>query len=204
MRSGLDLRIQIGRHGLGIDAQDTVQQIGTSVEQGLELAIIAACTAFDHVAGQGERAAGKTDQRHGIVERTTDFCHGVGHIAQTIEIGRMQRRNGLLIAQGALEFRPLAFAEIKPQPHRIGYGQDVGKEDGGIQRIAFQRLQRHLTGQRRVLAQLQEAPGLLARRAILGQIASGLTHHPHRRVVGRFTQQGAQKGVVAGSGHGNP
>ena len=181
-----------------------MQQIRTRVEQGLDMAIVAAGSAFNHVAGQGVGAAGKADQRHAIIERPQGLADGVGHITQAIVgVGGGQAQDVPFFTQGMFKARPFALAEIQPQPHGIGHRQNVGKNDGGVQIVARQRLQRHLTGERRVPAQVEKAADAPAQRAVFRQITSGLTHHPDRRMVGRLAQQRAQKIVVTRSSHGN-
>ena len=181
-----------------------MQQIRTRVEQGLDMAIVAAGSALNHVAGQGVRAAGKADQWHAIAERTPHLGNRIGHITQAIVgVWYGQPQNVPLFTQGAFKTRPFTLAKIQPQPHGIGHRQNVGENDGGVQIVARQRLQRHLTGERRVPAQVEKAAGAPAQRAVFRQITPGLTHHPDRRMVGRLAQQRAQKIVVTGSSHGD-
>ena len=126
-----------------------MQQIGTLVEHGLDGAeIVARAAAFHHVAGQRVRAAGKADQRHAAGQRTPDFADRIHHIAQLrIRIGHRQIADRPFVAQRPLELRTFAFGEVQAQAHRVGDGEDVGKQDRRIEFEARQRLQRHLAGQ---------------------------------------------------------
>ena len=45
-----------------------------------------------------------------------------------------------LIRSRAREARTLAGGEIESESHRVRHGQDVGKQDGGIERISIERL----------------------------------------------------------------
>src|SRR5690606_4285953 len=75
-------------------------------------------------------------------------------------------------------------------------GEDVGKQDGSIERVARQRLQRDFAGQVRVGAEVHKAAGTRAAFSVLRQVATGLTHHPDRRAISGLAQQGAQETVV--------
>jgi hypothetical protein len=62
LRAGFDLRVQIVDHCAGGHFQDVMHQVGTAVDHLLDLGVAVAALAFDHVAGQRERAAGEADQ----------------------------------------------------------------------------------------------------------------------------------------------
>jgi hypothetical protein len=133
----------------------------------------------------------------------TDLGHRIHHVAQMhVRVRHREVADRPFFAQRALEARALALGEIQAEAHRVGHGEDVGKQDGGVQLEACQRLQRDLAGQLRVLAQLQEAAGAAPGLVVLGQVASGLAHQPDRGVVDGLAQQGTQEGVVLGAGRG--
>ncbi len=197
LRTCFDLRIQVSDHRLGGHFENVVHQLRLVVHQGLHLGVIVAAAAFDHVAGQRERAAGKTDQRHATVQRLADLRHGVGDVFQILaDIRHTQRLDVRFRLQRALELRAFAIGKIQTQPHRIRHGKDVREQDRRVQRETVQRLQRHFGSVVRALAQAEKAAGAFARFAVLRQETTGLAHHPHWRVVGRLAQQGAQEGVV--------
>ncbi len=98
------------------------------------------------------------------------------------------------------EFRPFAIDEIQAEAHRVRHGQDVGKQDGGVERIAVDRLQRDFGGVIGIGGQPHEGAGALAGGAVFRQVAAGLAHQPQRRVVGRLAQAGAQEGIVLQGG----
>jgi len=68
----------------------------------------------------------------------------------------------------AVDDRAVPFANSSP-PHRLEHQEDVREEDRGIDRKALDRHQRHLGGERRRLAELEEA--------VVG---------PQRPVLGRY------------------
>src|SRR5262249_18508512 len=94
------------------------------------------------------------------------------------------------------ELRSLAFGEMQAESHRVGDGEDVGKQDRCVKGITIHRLQRHLCGQGGRLRQRKKAARAPARSVVLGQVAARLPHKPDGRVFGWLAQQRAQKGVV--------
>ena len=80
-------------------------------------------------------------------------------------------------------------AEGQLDAHRHQRRQNVREDDGGVEPEAADRLQRHLGGDLGRAAHGQEVTGLLSDLAVLGQVASGLAHHPHRRPVDLFRQR---------------
>ena len=106
-------------------------------------------------------------------------------------VGDAQGGHRLLVPYRALEAGTLAFAEVEAQAHGVGDGEDVGEENGGIQGEALQGLEGDFAGQLRVHAQIHEAAGARAGGPVLGEIAAGLAHHPHRGDVHRLALQGA-------------
>ena len=73
--AGFDLGIEVVGHRRRRHVEDAVQQVGAVVEHGLDGAEIVACSALDHIAGEGVRAAGETDERHAARERAPDRRH---------------------------------------------------------------------------------------------------------------------------------
>ena len=184
--TGIDLRIQISRNGLRIHVQNFVQQIGARIHHTFNGAKFLAAAAFHHIAGQRKRAAGKTDQRHAAIKRAADRSHRIKHIAQLHHIGHFQFGDIGLVLQHPFKFRPLTLGEIEAQPHGIGHGEDVGKQNRRVQIEAFQRLDGYFRGQFGVFAQIEKAARLRAGGFVFRQIAAGLAHHPHRRVFHRL------------------
>ena len=202
LRTGRALGGQVGDHGIGVDRQQAVQGGRFVQRHRLDAGEVLAAAAFHHVAGQRPRAAGKADERHLAVQFAADHPYRVHHVAQFgfhVRHAQLRRVGGA--AHGALELRALAFDEVQAQPHRIGDGQDVGEQDGGVQVETAQRLQRHFTGDLRVLRHAQEAAGFLAGGAVLRQVTTGLAHQPYRRAIHGFAAQGAQEAIVLQGSH---
>jgi hypothetical protein len=174
-----------------------VQLAGRAVQHALDVREVLAAAALDHVGADRPRTAREADQRHAAPELAADQAHRVHHVAQLalgvrhrqpVDVGRAAHRAG--------DLRPLARLELEPDVHRVRDGEDVGEQDRGVEAVTLERLQRDLAGQLRVHAQVEEAAGLRARGAVLGQVAPGLAHHPQRRARRRLSQQRAQQQVV--------
>ena len=177
--------------------EQPVQLARRAIQHALDVLEVAAAAAFDHVRAHGPRAAGETDQRHPALQFAPDRAHGVHHVTQfafrirdrqPVDVGRRADR--------ARDLRAFARLETEADVHRVRHGQDVREQDRRVEAVAVERLQRDLAGELRVHAQLEEAAGLGARRAVLGQVAARLAHHPQRRARRRLAQQGAQQQVV--------
>ncbi|MNT89863.1 hypothetical protein D3C72_2306700 [compost metagenome] len=54
--------------------------------------------AFHHVARQGPRAAGKTDQRHAAIEFRADLRDGLENIVERLQVRHLQRLHVLFRA----------------------------------------------------------------------------------------------------------
>ena len=205
MRTRFNLRVEVGNEGAGGRIQNVVQQFGAAVRQGFDGAVIAggAGAAFDHVAGERPGAAAKANQGYAVIERGADGAHGVHDVAQfLLRVGYGQGADGGFVAQGTLKTRAFAFGKVEAKTHGVGHGEDVGKQNGGIQRETFQRLQGDFTGEFRRFAQAEKTAGAGAGFAVFGQIAASLTHHPNGRVGRGLAQQGAQENIILRAGHG--
>ena len=62
--TGFDLRIEVGRHRVCVDAQQVVHEVGAPIHQGLDLMVVVTAPALDHVTRQGPGAARKPNQGH--------------------------------------------------------------------------------------------------------------------------------------------
>ena len=163
----------------------------------LDVTEILAGATFNHVGRQGPGAAGETNQGYTTGQGTTDFTDRRHDVVQIT--GRIRHRQLVYILLGThyfFEFRAFALFEIQPQSHGIRDGQNIGEQDGGIQIVAFQRLQGHFAGQFTVFAQTQKITRLGTCCAVFRQVASCLTHHPDRGYIHRLTQQRTQKAIV--------
>ena len=79
-----------------------------------------------------------------------------------------------------IELRPGSFFKANVATDGIGNDQNVGKEDCRIKAIPADRLQCHLNGIIRRIAEVEETSGLCARFPVLGKIATCLAHEPDR------------------------
>ncbi|MNI40426.1 hypothetical protein D3C73_946490 [compost metagenome] len=201
-----DLRVQVLQRGFGVDFQDAVQQVRARIQHGLDQTVVVAALAFDHIAGDGERAAGKADQRHLAVQLAADHAYRIEDIAQLVHVGHGQAGDVFLGAYRVGKARALAFGEVQAQAHGMRHRQNVREQNGRIQVVARQRLQRDLHGVVRVLSQAHEGACAGPRGAVLGQVATRLAHQPDRGIGHGLAQERAQEHIVlqAGSRHDYP
>ena len=135
----------------------------------------------DHVGRHRPGRAGEADQRHlrrqrrahgahRLVDRRQRLVHRLGG-PQPREIrGRRHRR----------EPRALALDEDELRAQRVRHQQDVGEEDGRVEAVAADRLQRHLGGELRRVAEVEEArrPGPRPRGTPAGSARPGASSRP--------------------------
>ena len=158
--AGLDLRRQVAHRAVGQQCDQPLEQRRFAVGHGPRGGEIPRTAAFDHVAGNGERRAGKADQRAvgksfaASPARTSRTVSRIGAIAcrHTRFVQRLQARG---VAQRRQD-RSLALAIRQPMAQRPWQHQDVAEQDGSIEAEAADRLQRHLGRQRRRRAQRNE------------------------------------------------
>ena len=196
LRAGFDLRIEVIGDRARVHLEDPVQQSRPPVQHRLQRAPVGAARAFDHIAGERERAPRKADERHAPGERAAHFAHRIEHVAQIIQIGWREPADLRLVAERPLETRTFAFGEREPEPHGVGDGEDVRENNRRVERKALERLQRHFRSERGRLRQREKASGARARGVVLRQVAPGLAHQPDRRVLGRLAGERAQQRIV--------
>ena len=77
--------------------------------------------------------------------------------------------------------------------HRVRDDQDVRKQDRTIEAKAAQRLEGDLGSGGRIVDQRKETALAFPQRAVLRQIAPGLTHQPHRTAARVGPAQGIEE-----------
>ena len=97
-----------------------------------------------------------------------------------------------------MEARADPLVHREPHAHGLRDDEDVAEDDRGVDAEQVHRLQRDLDGQLG-RADHREEVGALPHRAILGQVAAGLAHHPHRRPLHGLAPAGAQEEIVHAS-----
>jgi hypothetical protein len=118
------------------------------------------------------------------------------------EWARTPLADRVAVAQRGREHRPHAFVDREVHAHRLRHHEDVAEDDRSIHTHDVHGLQRHFGGQLGIAAHLEETARLGAHRAVFGQVASRLAHHPHRRAFHHFAAAGAQEQVAAARGGG--
>ncbi|EGE58239.1 hypothetical protein RHECNPAF_3340036 [Rhizobium etli CNPAF512] len=85
-----------------------------------------------------------------------------------------------------IHLRPMPFGEPHIPFHCIGDDQNIGKQDGRIEAIATDRLERHLDGVIGRVTEIEKTSGLCPCLSIFRQITSRLPHQPERRRAEAF------------------
>ena len=150
--------------------------------------------AFDHVAGDGERAAGKADQRrirrqpgpHAAAPSPGSARWRAG-TRRRVERGNARPHRGSAAAPGLRPREAQAVAE------RPGQHQDVAEQDGGVHAVAPHGCSVTSAARSGVGAEAMKSPALAADGAVFRQIAAGLAHQPDRRRPDGFAAQHPQK-----------
>ena len=168
-----------------------VGRLGLAHEQGLRTGEGLAAAAFDEVTKEGEGRAGEADQGHGR-------AHAAESESPPARTARSPRDRQLGSNRSTAAASRTGFGdhrtriEVDLNAHALERRHDVAEEDRGVHAEPPDRLDRHLGGELGRLGQGEEV-GLLADLAVLGQVATGLAHDPHRRVRRRLTPAGSEE-----------
>src|SRR6185369_660682 len=191
LRAGFNLRVQIEDDRVRDLIQKRVKRIGFGVHHALDLSVVSGAAPLDHVSRQSPGRTRKSDQRYGAIqlapESAYDFHHKPGFLDrirhdQAIDLGARTNRIRKL---GSLLLGQLYFLT-----HRFHRNQDVAEHDHRIDADDAMRLKRDFYSELRGLAQSQKV-GVGANGSVFGQVASCLSHHPHRGALHRFASGGA-------------
>ena len=129
------------------------------------------------------RVAGPPPRARRLVDRPQHLVQPAG--GQAGDAGGVGHR---------LQLRALALDIVQRLAQRMRHHPDVREQDGRVQPVAADRLQRHLGGQLGVVAEIQEAAGPGPGGVVFRQVALGLAHQPHRRPGLGLARQGAEEG----------
>ncbi len=194
MRSGPRLRLQINAGAAGDFLQQGVIQLRLLIGHALGFQKDLGRAAFNQIGRQGERRAGKANQRH--LESAAEQADGFQYKGQALfRVGNAQPVNGGLCSHWLWKNRPLALVEFELKAHRLHRNQNIRKKNGSIKAKNINRLERDFRAQLRAFAQLQKAD-FAAHGLIFGQIAARLAHEPDRRVFGALAPAGFKKYIV--------
>ena len=130
------------------------------VHERLHLGEVARRPALDQVAGHGERRAGEPDQRHLGGQLPGQEPHRLEHVSR-VGLG-VERPQPLEVggrAERPFDDRASARHDVDAEPDRADRHDDVGEQDGGVDPVAADRLQRDLGRQLGVGDGLEDAAG---------------------------------------------
>ena len=165
-----------------------VQQFRLTEGHGLDHRIVLAALAFHHVGSQGPWSTNEA-QHSGFVAdalaQATQHFADEGHGFAWIQ--RAQCVDLIDVANRLTDLRALAFNDVEVDAHAGQRCEDVGEENHAIRLESSEGLHRDLIGEIRVLGAFAKAGVLISQVAVDLHIPAGLTHHPDRRTLHRFT-----------------
>ena len=200
LRAGLNLVTEIA-------ADDPCQLIHQAMPDGrlpihqtFGFNIVAGSAAFDRIARQRERRAGKPDQWHAAGERLPRQRDRIHHKTKFVPVNQAKRFNIRPCPHGIVQHRPLALIEREREAHRLERQENVRKDDRGIEGEALNGLKGDLGSQLWRLADVQD--GMFEPDApVLFHVPTCLAHKPDRCAIRRLSTAGFQKTIVHVCGH---
>jgi len=81
---------------------------------------------------------------------------------------------------------------VDAEPDRVQRDDDVGEDDGGVDAVAADRLERRLAGERRIGDGLKDRAAA-SERPVLGERPARLAHEPHGHATDRRAATGAKE-----------
>ena len=191
------------RSGSDLEREDVRDDVGEQVQEALESSLSPAhhlldrreglrARPLDQVTGERPRRPGKADDRGAVADLAPqplqDFA-GEAEIGGGIETAQPQD-----VVSGPDRMREpgTVLVEFDLHAHRLDRDQDVGEEDDAVRGEAPERLERHLGGEVRVAAELDERDPA-ADLPILRKVSPGLSHHPGRGAIDGAPVAGIQE-----------
>ncbi len=197
LHAGFDLSAKEAPNDLGDLAHELGEKRGVAPHQLFGVKVIRGPSAFDEIAGDGERRAGKTDERGFSVEFTTDQADGLKYVVEAFfGVDDAEFFDGFTRAYGLVNDGSFAFGKGERRAHGLEREEDVGEEDGGVH-AETKGLQRDLEGELGSAAQFEERV-FFAKCAVLGHVSACLAHEPHGGDVCFFAAASAQKPIEHG------
>ena len=144
--------------------------------------------AGDHIGRDRPGRAAEAQQCGFLGESLPDAADGLYDRPEVI-LNAIRLQGEDAVGVDRVEPRSVAFLEADVAIKRIGNDEDVGKEDGRIESIAADRLERDFRRQLGRIAQVEETSGRRARCPVFRQISPGLTHQPEGRGRDRLPVQ---------------
>ena len=189
----VDLHLEVGDGGVCELAEQRVPSLRLRPHERLAVLVVAGAVTLHRVARQRERRAREPDERHPIHELAPKLLDDLLHVAgvgdgigdaELLDIGDRAHR--------VVDHGTLAALELQVEPHAGKADENVREHDRGVHAHEVDRLHRDLDRKLRRATHLEEAV-LLANRAVLGHVAPGLPHHPHRRALSLLAPSGAEE-----------
>ncbi len=145
--------------------------------------LIGRAMARDHVGRDCPRRSAKAEQGNSRIEVRLDATQRLEHRGKNCLIHFKWQAIDRCLVRQRLQLRSLAHRESHGLAQGMRNDQDIREQDRRVESKAADRLQGDLGGHFRIEAELEERTGLCSQRAILRQIATGLSHHPDWRLA---------------------
>ena len=160
--------------------------------------MIAARTALDQVAREGEGRPGEPDQRDlELADQRADRLERVW----LVDLG-LERTETVEVARGSdrlIQYRSAAGFDPEGDPGRDERHHDVAEHDRGVERHPAERLERDLDGLVRDPDRLEDV-AVATELAVFRKVAARLSHEPDRCPVDGFSTERAEQ-TVGRRGH---
>jgi hypothetical protein len=191
------LILQILAHHVGERREEGAERLGVTGTEATDGAVVAGGPAGDGVGGEGERTAGEADDGR---LRADAIDESVEERADEIEVGRHVAA-GSFGVRGAVD-RVLddgtdAALDVVVEAEWFEHREDVREHHEAVRFVQVPREEGDALGHLGRLDGLAERV-VGADVAVLGDVASGLSHQPDRRPLGPFAAGRADEEV----GHG--
>ncbi|OPZ51574.1 MAG: hypothetical protein BWY91_02663 [bacterium ADurb.BinA028] len=180
-----------GPGGASDPGQQRIPHVGLLVHEGFGDGVVPAGSALDEIGRDGEGRTREPDER-GVAEqfnRPSDSL-GDGREGLGVELRQGGDRGGR--ADRVVDDRAHAGDDVDAHASQTHRNHDVGEEDSRVDAMATHRLAGDLGGQLRRETGIEHGR-VAAGRAVFGQRATGLAHHPDRPSRGAFTAIGAHE-----------
>ena len=156
-------------------------------------------TSADHVARHRPGTATEPEKRRLGRQFGAQAPDGLEDRLQMLEDARIVglfQAGEFVPAIDRIETRAFPFDETDILPEGVRHDEDVGEQDRCVEAEPPDRLQGHLGGEVRIVAEVEERTGPGPDLAIFWQVAPGLPHHPGGRDPGRFAVENLKQRTI--------
>ena len=176
--AGAQLLDEVARRDPNQDVDHAGEPFGFAIGHQPGRGLIRCAAPRHHVGRNGPRRAAEAEQGDIRRQLALDAADGLVDRRKHGVIGLCRKRVELRRIVQRLQSRPFTHLEGDRAAECVRHDQNVGEQDRRIEAEAPDRLERDFRRQFRREAQIEEASGTFAQRAIFRQITPGLAHEP--------------------------